>query len=145
MHAANIRSSSAYDLWGTSFDKLPLMQNLKSGSDIFAYVGSALGGDWCVAFGAKGTHCIATGCAGALTVAATYYGTGLFQGVLIGSKGGMEMDYMLNLPLGTTFADAAGLSFTAIAVWTFALIVGYNIVQGLSLRNRKKPLLVHKE
>jgi len=145
--AANLRASSAYDLWGTSFNSLPMMANLKTGKDIYAYVGSALGGDWCIAFGtaATGTKCIATGCAGALTVAATFYGTGLFKGVLIGAKGGQEMDYLLGKPLGTTFADAAGISDSAIAVWTFVCIVGFNIVNAWSYRVRKRPLTIHKE
>jgi len=86
-NAANFRSAGSYDVFGTSFDNLPGIKNVKTGKDIYAYIGSALGGDYCIAFGtAYGVKCIAGGDGGAMAVQSSWYGVGLLQGVLIGTK-----------------------------------------------------------
>jgi len=142
--SVNFRGVGSYDIFGTSFDSLPLLKNIKDGTQIYGYIGSALGGDWCVAYGRTNTKCIAVGCAGAITVAGTYYATGLYKGVLLGAKGGMEMDYLLGFTSGTR-AYRAGTAFAAVALYSLLCPLIFNLVNGYSMMTRKRPLSMRKE
>jgi len=139
--ATNMRSTASYDLFGTSFDDLPMMKNLKDGFDIYAIVGSYLGGDFTVAFGQRtGTFCLTAADSGALAVAATYYGTGLLQGVLIGNKGAMEFESMIGLENVNTWARQTSTPFALISLYVFIAVLVVNITNQYKLRTKKKQL-----
>jgi len=142
--SVNFRGTLSYDIYGTSFDNLPLVKNVKDGSSFKVYLGGALGGDWTIAFGRLGVKCIAAGCAGAITVAGTYYATGLYQGVLLGAKGGMEMDYLLGYTSGTK-AFRAGTAFSAVALYALVCPLLFNLMNALSISSRKRGLSMRRE
>lgn len=141
--AGNWRAGGTTDLFGTSFDNLPLLKNIKDGTQIYATVQSALGADEAIAFGRVGVKCIATGCSGAMTVGATYYGVGYFKGLLIGIKGGMEMDQLLGLGTDTK-AFRGGVVFTAIATYSLVCVLVFNAVNYYSMRVRKRGLSMRR-
>jgi hypothetical protein len=142
--AVDFRSSTrGYDIFGTSFDNLPGIKNVKTGADIALAITSTLGVDMAVAFGQQGVPVIATGDNGGLCVAATNYGSGLMKGVLLGSKGGMEMDTML----GYTGANAgpaasAAVALAAESVYLFSAVIFFNIAQLLSVRIKHRFLAI---
>lgn len=137
--STNFRGPAANDLFGNPLSTLPGVANAKTGADIYAYIGSPLGGDYCVALGRVGTNCITTGDSGALCVASTYFGTGLLKGVLLGAKGGMEFDTMLGL--GTnTLSFQAGTMFVALSLYVVVSVIVVNIINAYSMQVKKRPL-----
>lgn len=140
--AANMRSTANYDLFGTNFDNIPMMKDLKTGKDIYAIVGSYLGGDFTVAFSRErtGTYCLTAADSGALAVAATYYGTGLLKGVLIGNKGAMEFESLIGLGSANTWARQTSTPFALIALYVFIAVLVVNIANQYSIRVKKKKL-----
>lgn len=138
----NFRGSGDRDIFGTSFDLLPGVAKVTI-KNVYAVIASSLGGDYTVAYGRVGIKCLATGCSGALCVAATYYGVGLIKGVLVGVKGGMEFDQMLGLK--DTLAFKVGPAFSALSAYVFATVIVINVVNYYSVVRRKRPLAMRYE
>jgi len=143
--ASNFRAGGEFDYYGNDFDDLPCIKNLKSGSDIYAYIGNPLGGDFTVAFTQKGTNCIAGSDGGGLSVASTYYGVGLLKGVLLGVKGANEYLVMIGADTSTypnnwAVTHRTPMLLTSVYILVASLLI--NLVNVISLMVRKKHLSI---
>lgn len=137
----NFRGGGDRDLFGTSFSNLPGVANAKTGRDVYAYVGAITGGDYTVAYHRYGSHVLSTGCSGSMSVCAAWYGSKIVEGILLGLKGGIEMDQLL----GGTYAtqskgQQSSFAFSAIGLYILAIVLAVNIVSYYSVQRRKRPL-----
>lgn len=143
---ANFRGGGDRDLWGTSFNNLPGVANAKNGYDVYAYMGAITGGDWTVAYRRYGGHILSTGDSGSLSVCASWYGSNVVEGILLGLKGGIEMDQLLGGVYATQSKGAQGsFSFSAIGFYLFATVIIVNIVSWYSTKKRGRPLSLRAE
>ena len=143
---ANFRGGGDRDLWGTSFDLLPGVAYAKDGNDVYAYIGAITGGDWTVAYKRYGGHPLSTGDSGSLSVCASWYGSKVVEGILLGLKGGIEMDQLLGGEYAVNSKGAQGsFSFSTIGFYLLSVVILCNVVSWYSTRVRGRPLSLRAE
>ena len=125
--AANIHGTFPFDNQGNTIDSLPMMRNLRDYRDVAILISSSSSGSWIESptrqwYAKFGVKIVSYPCTGGAVLSSTYYPNKGVVGIIEGSRGGAELEFLGGVyGSGVALSDAKTLAYTTVLAF---IIIG---------------------